>query len=201
MTRLGFVFPGVMLCMAAVAEPLRDGDIIFHRSRSSQSEAIQRATHSPYSHMGMVVYRDGRPHVFEAIATVRYTPLAQWTARGASGHYVVKRLKTPLTSLQSQKLRDAAARYAGKPYDLYFEWSDDRIYCSELVWKAYRDALGLELGARQQLREFDLSDPLVQAKMRERYGGKVPLGEPVISPAAVYESSLLQTIASKGTKP
>jgi uncharacterized protein YycO len=174
---------------AHATEPLRDGDIIFHTSRSAQSLAIQRATHSPYSHVGMVFHRDGKPFVFEAIATVRYTPLAQWTARGTGGKFVVKRLKTPLSVAQAKKLRNAAERHAGKPYDPYFEWSDARIYCSELVWKAYQEALGVELGARQRLRELDLSDPVVKTKMRERYGENVPMNEPVISPATLFNSS------------
>lgn len=42
---------------------LRDGDIIFHTSRSAQSDAIQRATKSPYSHVGLVLYRDRKPFV------------------------------------------------------------------------------------------------------------------------------------------
>jgi hypothetical protein len=183
--------------LAAAAEPLHDGDIIFHTSRSAQSLAIQRATHSPYSHVGMIVLRNGKPFVFEAIATVRYTPLEQWIARGERGRYVIKRLEKPLTETQAGKLRAAAIRYQGKPYDLYFEWSDDRIYCSELVWKVYRDALGLEIGARQKLRDFDLSDPVVEAKMRERYGKNVPLDEPVISPGAQFDSPLLVTVRSK----
>lgn len=90
-----------------------------------------------------------------------------------------------------------AEKYVNKPYDLYFEWSDARIYCSELVWKVYRDALGIELGVRQQLREFDLADPAVKAKLRERYGSRVPLDEPVISPAAQFESPLLETVVSR----
>lgn len=28
-----------------------------------------------------------------------------------------------------------AARLKGKPYDLFFEWSDEHVYCSELVYK------------------------------------------------------------------
>jgi uncharacterized protein YycO len=179
---------------AGAAETLRDGDIIFHTSRSGQSQAIQRATHSPYSHVGLVFFRDGKPFVLEAIATVRYTPLAQWTARGDGGKYKVRRLKSALTSDQSSALRVAAEKYSGRPYDLYFEWSDERIYCSELVWKAYRDALGVEIGKRQKLREFDLTDPVVKAKMRERYGNGVPLDEPVISPGAQFDSTLLRTV-------
>ena len=177
------------------AAPLRDGDIIFHTSRSAQSAAIQRATHSPYSHMGLVLYRDGKPFVFEAIATVRYTPLASWIARGDGGRFVVKRLALPLTKAQIAKLRAGTGAFEGKPYDQYFEWSNARIYCSELVWKLYRDALGIELGLLQRLREFDLGDPAVKAKMRERYGTKVPLNEQVISPAAVFDSGLLRTVA------
>jgi hypothetical protein len=58
----------------------------------------------------------------------------------------------------------------------------------------YRDALAIEIGARQKLRDFDLTDPAVKAKMRERYGSRVPLDEPVISPGAMYDSPLLETI-------
>jgi uncharacterized protein YycO len=194
-----FLWAVVMLASAATqaATPLRDGDIIFHTSRSAQSTAIQRATHSPWSHMGVVFIRDGKPYVFEAIATVRYAPLARWIDRGDLGKYVVKRLTAGLTADQAAKLRRAASRYDGKPYDLYFEWSDDRIYCSELVWKMYRDALGLEVGARQKLREFDLTDPTVRAKMRERYGDRVPVNEPVIAPGAMFDSPLLMTLETR----
>jgi hypothetical protein len=176
------------------APALRDGDIIFHTSRSAQSAAIQRATHSPYSHVGVIFWRDGKPFVFEAIATVRYTPLDAWVARGDGGRYVVRRLKTALTSEQEARLRAAAGQFEGKPYDLYFEWSDERIYCSELVWKLYDQALGVRLGKLQKLREFDLADPMVKTKMRERYGANVPLDEPVISPGAQFDSPLLTVI-------
>ena len=178
----------------ASAAGWRDGDIIFHTSRSSQSAAIQRATHSPYSHVGIVFIRDGKPYVFEAIATVRYTPLAAWIARGDGGRYVVRRLKQAPSPAQVAKLRSAARSFEGKPYDLYFEWSDERIYCSELVWKMYDQALGLKLGKLQKLREFDLTDAAVKAKMYERYGARVPLDEPVISPGAQFASPLLETV-------
>lgn len=190
----------VLLTAGCSAAPpgVRDGDIIFHTSRSSQSAAIQRATHSRYSHMGMIVHRDGRPYVFEAIATVRYTPLDAWIKRGEGGRYVVKRWRdadAKLDAAAAKKLRDAAQRYGGRPYDLAFEWSDERIYCSELVWKAYRDAFGIEIGAPQHLRDFDLTDAAVKAKLRERYGATIPLDETVISPQAMFDSPLLVTVS------
>ncbi len=43
--------------------------------------------------------------------------------------------------------------------------------------------------------EFDLSSAAVKNKMKERYGNKIPLNELVISPAAIFESELLEEIA------
>ena len=195
----GLLAFGLSLVWAAIAgaAPLRDGDIIFHTSRSAQSLAIQRATHSPYSHVGVIFMRDGKPYVFEAIAKIQYTPLEKWTARGENGRYVVKRLKRPLNDAQVAKLRAAAREFEGKNYDLYFEWSDQRIYCSELVWKLYQRAIGVKVGELQKLREFDLTDAAVRAKMRERYGTQVPLEEPVISPGAQFDSPLLETVETR----
>ncbi len=185
-------------CHAQAA--LKDGDIIFHTSRSAQSVAVQRATGSRYSHMGLVLLQGGKPYVFEAVSTVRYTPLAQWTARGNGGHYVVKRLRDAdkvLTPAAVGRLRAGTRAFEGKPYDLTFEWSDQRIYCSELVWKLYDRALGVHIGELQKIRSFNLSDPAVRAKMRERYGDKVPMDEPVISPVAMFESPLLVTVETR----
>ena len=186
------------VCGDSLADQLRDGDIIFQTSRSAQSIAIQKATHSKYSHMGIVFFRDGDPYVFEAISIVQYTPLKKWVARGDGGHYVVKRLRDApriLTSEAVAKLRQEAAKLQGKPYDLAFEWSDTRIYCSELVWKIYERGLGLRVGQLQKLRNFDLSDPIVRAKMKERYGKAIPMEEIVISPGEMFSFEGLAVVA------
>jgi len=151
--------------------------------------------------MGLILFRQGKPYVFEAVATVKYTPLAEWIARGEGGHYVVKRLKTAqrtLTPEAVEKLRQTAATFVGKPYDLVFAWSDERIYCSELVWKIYDRALGIRIGDLQRLREFNLDAPAVKQKIRERYGDKkLPLDESVITPQAMFASPLLAVVAEQ----
>lgn len=185
-------------CTDSLADQLRDGDIVFHTSRSAQSVAIQKATHSKYSHMGIIFFRDGSPFVYEAIKTVQYTPLKKWIARGDGTHYVVKRLREAdrmLTAGAVAKLREAAARFQGKAYDFTFEWSDTRIYCSELVWKVYDRGLGMQVGRLQKLRDFDLSDPIVKAKMKERYGKHVPMDETVISPGEIFSFQGLVVVA------
>jgi hypothetical protein len=178
---------------------LRDGDVIFHESRSAQSRAIQLATKSRYSHMGIVYRRNSNWFVYEAVQPVKLTPLHEWIARGRDGHFVVKRLRNPavLTPAVLREMRAAGEKFRGKPYDLYFEWDDRRIYCSELVWKIYKEAAGIELGSLQKLKEFDLSHPAVREKMRERYGSRIPLLEPVISPRAIFESDKLVEIARR----
>ena len=52
----------------------------------------------------------------------------------------------------------------------------------------------MKLGELQELREFDLTDPAVKAKLRERCGSHVPLDEPVVSPGAQFASPLLKTV-------
>ena len=182
---------------AQVAPQLRDGDLIFHTSLSAQSRAIQLATHSPWSHCGIVYRENGQWQVFEAVQPVKRTPLADWVARGQGGHFVTKRLRDAeavLTPAALVRLKAAGQPLLGHKYDLYFGWSDDRIYCSELIWKVYERGLGRRLGQLQHLRDFDLSAPAVQAKLRERYGRNLPLNETVISPVSIFNSPELMTV-------
>ena len=144
--------------------------------------------------MGLILMRSGKPFVFEAVSPVKYTPLGQWIARGAGGHYVVKRLKnaaTLLTPTALERLHKAAGKFVGRPYDLAFGWSDDRLYCSEIVWKLFERELGVRVGELQKIRDFNLSDAGVRTKLRERYGANIPMDEPVISPAAMFDSKAL----------
>ena len=186
-----------LLTVPAFAADLRDGDLIFQTSTSPQSRAIQLATHSPYSHMGIVIHRNGNPFVYEAAATVSYTPLTEWIARGVQGKYVVKRLKNAdrlLTGESLSKLRRVAEEFSDRPYDLYFAWSDQEFYCSELVWKIYQRTLGIEIGRPQKLKTFDLTSQEVQRQLRQRYGKNIPYNERVISPAAMFNSRRLVAV-------
>lgn len=184
----------LLLTPLARAYTAQDGDIVFQTSTSNQSLAVQAATHSPYSHMGIVLLRGNAPYVLEAVQPVRYTPLKAWLDRGKDGHYVIKRLSSPLSNRAKTRLHTEAAPYLGRPYDLTFEWSDQRIYCSELVWKLYKTAANIELAPLARLDSFDLQAPAVRSKLRERYGTHIPAAEPVISPAAIFASPLLVTV-------
>ncbi len=185
---------------AADARVLREGDIVFQTSRSAQSEAIQRATHSPFSHVGVVHRAGDAVFVYEAVGPVKLTPLDAWVGHGEGLHFVAKRLKNRdavMTRAAVERAETVAREFRGRAYDAAFAWSDERLYCSELVYKIYDRGFGVKLGQVQKLREFDLSDPVVKAKLHERYGEHVPLDEPVISPASIAASDLLETVLER----
>ena len=135
--------------------------------------------------------------MFEAIQPVDTTPLSKWIARRENGKYVIKRLKNAdavLTPSTLNKMKEVGNEFKGKDYDLTFEWSDDKIYCSELIWKIYKRSTGIEIGKLEKLSDFDLTNSAVKSKMKERYGAKIPLNETVISPAAIFDSENLLTV-------
>ena len=183
-----------------VSSRLRDGDIIFQTSASSQSKAIQSATRSKYSHCGIVFKESNEYYVYEAVQPVKKTRLASWIARGVNGSFVVKRLKNAesvLTHDVLAEMKQLSRQFAGKNYDLTFEWSDDRMYCSEIIWKLYDRAAHISVGKLELLKDFDLSDVTVQKKLKERYGDNIPMNETVISPVSIFNDSKLRTVVSR----
>jgi uncharacterized protein YycO len=175
----------------------QQGDIIFQTSLSTQSQAIQLATKSNYSHCGIIFKEGENIFVYEAVQPVKKTLLKDWIKRGKNQQYVVKRLKkTNLLESEASiaTLKKEVTKFLGKKYDIYFNWSDDAIYCSELIWKAYKRALNVELGKLEKLSVFDLSNPIVKKIIAQRYGKNIPLNESVISPARVFESDLLEEV-------
>lgn len=187
---------------ADCGETLKEGDIVFQEHATSQREAIQLSSHSKYTHMGIILPNpyDGKLYIYEAVGPVKFTPIQDWIAQGVGSHFVAKRLKkadTLLTPAVLKRMEEVAQGFYGKPYDWLFLWSDDKMYCSELVWKIYNRSTGLEIGHLKKLKEFDFSSSAVQALLKERYGDKVPWNEPIISPGQMFESDLLTTVESQ----
>jgi len=102
-----------------------------------------------------------------------------------------------LTPTVLSKRSKTVRSFEGKRYDYAFDWSYERIYCSELVWKVYKRGANVELGELQELKEFDLHDPVVAKKLRERFGNDIPIEETVISPNRIFGSDKLMTVNTK----
>jgi len=178
---------------------LKSGDIIFQSSSTGQSLAVQLATHSKYSHCGVVFQEGSKWFVYEAVQPVRKTLFSDWIQQGDDEHFVTRRLKEEsiLTKENLAKMKAVYTNFAGRDYDIYFAWTDDELYCSELVWKMYQIGTGLKVGELKKFKSFDLTSSEVKAIMKQRYGSNLPLEETVISPESIFDSPLLETILTK----
>ena len=119
--------------------------------------------------MGIIYKEEESYFVYEAIQPVKLTKLKNWIDRGENKNYVVKRYKHSekyLSNKGIQKMKETGQIYIGKDYDLRFEWDDTRIYCSELVWKIYKEAFNIEISSLEKFGNFDLSNKIVQKKLK-----------------------------------
>lgn len=176
---------------------LKDGDIIFQsNSAFDEGKAIQIVSKSPLTHCG-VLFKEGKEwFVYEAVQPVTKTPLKDFVKTANGETYAVRRLRDeePLTPDALKKMKEYMESNVGKDYDHKFGWGNDKMYCSELVWKAYYEATRLKVGKVKMVGDFDLTDPLVKRLVEERYGKNVPTSEPTITPGDVFNSRRLKTI-------
>jgi hypothetical protein len=167
----------------------KEGDVIFQTTSGQTGKAIQLATHSKFNHCGVLFLENNKWAVYEAVQPVRKTSLEDFNARGKG---IVKRLgNKTLSKEEVNTLKTLFKTYEHKDYDEAFNWSDERIYCSELVYKLYKNGLQIELCKPRKLSDFDLNNPLVKEKLNEKYGNKIPLNEPMVSPEDIFKSALL----------
>ena len=179
------------------ANELKNGDILFQSLNSSQCEVIRIATNSEYTHCGVINIIDEGVFVLEGLQPVRRTPVKEWIDRGIDKHFVVKRLNdfdSKINAKNIDRIITVGEKYLSKDYDFFFGWSDSLIYCSELVWKVYREAWGIELCPLKKLSDFDLTHPVVRAMADERYGDNIPFDEPVAAPADLFNSEMLYEV-------
>ena len=166
---------------------LKIGDVIFHKSQSAQSKALNEATGSPWTHVGIIVKDSkGRWSVAEAIGPVKITPLSTFIGRGKNKHFRIYRHPEFDPTSMTDKLY-AAIKKHNKAYDIYFEFSDERTYCSELVYKAMMEVMGREVGHIQKMKEMKLTGPYVKALIKKRLtdtGRELNPDEPIITPVS-----------------
>ena len=86
-----------------------------------------------------------------------------------------------------------------KPYDIYFEFSNDRIYCSELTYKVMLELTGEQIGIVNKMKELRLDGPYVKELIKLRLtdlGKKLDPEEPIVTPISQMLDSKLNLILS-----
>lgn len=170
----------------------QSGDVVFQSlPRGPLVETIEGVTNSPWSHCGILVRRDGKWMVAEAIGQVRYTPLYLWVVRGRRSKVESYRLAERPGDLDG-KLEAGIEPMLGRQYDYRYAPEDDEIYCSELVYKVYDRAFGIKIGEWQRLG--DLNWKPHEQFIRETENGKLPLDRPMITPVGLTVSPLVRRV-------
>ena len=169
------------------------GDIIMQRDAfKGGGGAIQMMTLSPYNHVGIVVEQGGKKYVAEAIGRVTYTPITQYINRGEG--VKVLRPSKKLTSTQKRQISKSVQKHKGKRYDASVSWSDDRMYCSELVFKVYED-IGITLKQTRPMW-LHIFAPLVPvAKLMSTFSW-VPV--PKLYRTGVQNAKMTDTVVTPG---
>ena len=167
---------------------VREGDVIFHTSQSSQSPLIQIGTRSHITHCGIIVMRDGKPYVLETLKTLVLTPLDKFVARGKEGKYWLKRSG-------KENIKIDYAHYLGKPYDLAFSFDNDIYYCSELVYDIYKNQLGIELCKPKQVGDYLIlgTDKLDKIENTMQRRG-ITKEQYAVAPVDIFESDYLHNV-------
>ena len=167
---------------------IREGDVIFHTSQSSQSPLIQIGTRSHITHCGIVVMKEGKPYVLETLKTLVLTPLDKFIVRGKDGKYWLKRS-------DKEDIKIDYAHYLGKSYDFAFSFDNDIYYCSELVYDIYKRQLDIELCTPKQIGDYlifgtDKLDKIEEAMSRRG----ITKEQYAVAPVDIFESKHLHNI-------
>ncbi len=171
----------------------KTGDLVFQDSESRQSQAIKLATQSEFSHVGIILIKGETPYVLEAVEPVRLITFEEWKNNGSDGNYTLTRLKQT-KEFDSLKIETFKKKHLGKHYDLGFYWTDEKMYCSELAYKFYKEIVGIELCKKHQLKEYSTNYPEVRKIMKQRYGNNIPWDEWMVSPEDLFKSNQMKVV-------
>ena len=135
---------------------LETGDLIFRRGQSLSSRLVLWADgQSVYSHVGLLLMDETAPLVIHVVpaekdddpAYVRVDPLVNFINEKYASAVSVRRLEHIRARHYASLAAIRASTYAREAlvFDASFDLkSKDRLYCTELVWRAYLEA-GIDL--------------------------------------------------------
>lgn len=140
-------------CTPLILTGLQTGDIVFRQGGSWISEAVRMADRqSDYSHAGIVCIHDRNAFVVHAQPAeglnghggVLEVPIEEFFSVHAASRMAVLRVRQNLEPAAARAAR-AAHGYLRRPFDTALDLSSgSSLYCTELIWRCYRDA-GVDL--------------------------------------------------------
>lgn len=181
-----------------------EGDLLFQVEGTSDfSAAIADVTAGKdslrYVHVAIATKKDGKIYALEASSEkgVVLTGLDEFLAEsrrvnGCPG-VVVKRLNT---GFPVERVIESAYSHIGEEYDWSYLPDNGKMYCSELVYEAFRDETGVPLftASPMNFRDGNGEIPEFWIKTFEKLGEPVPEGVPGTNPCDMAREPVLTEV-------
>lgn len=157
MTHAGSLWAGNSVPAAYNTSLVQTGDLLFIQGRTWRGYVVLMLDHNhkDFSHVGLIQLRDGVPYLIHASPTssagrpdgaVQIEPLAEVLSSGTVEKAALYRLHDEYKQFAPPAVA-IAENFAAHavPFDHDFSLlSPDKLYCTELIWLAYKRA-GLDL--------------------------------------------------------
>lgn len=168
---------------------LQNGDLIFRRGRSVESQIVLLSDgDSDYSHVGIIYIKNKEPFVIHSVPAengeeyelIKMEGIKEFLSEDKATRFAVFRLEDSLINIAATASKFAYDCYLKKYYfdNQYDLLSDKKLYCTELIWKAYRNA-GVDI---VQNRLHHINFIVINKKM--------------IMPSSIIESKYLKLVHS-----
>ena len=198
-----FLFYSTFLSSQSLLVDLKDGDFLFQDlDCGALCEAIEGVTEGidgrDFSHCGLVHSEGDSIFVLEAIGPgVIKTSLQKFVQRSGEDNIVSMRLKQNLQGLVPGAVRFIQSKM-GAAYDDIYDLANEKYYCSELLYEAFKNSnQGEELFDLNLMTFKSPKTGLFDVAWVEYFKGlnvKIPEGKQGINPGAISRSEYLVRI-------
>lgn len=141
---------------------LKTGDLVVRRGDDMTSYMLSQLNtyDKTYSHCGIVTVEDGHPYIYHSIGgednpdeKLRKDPAKYWCSPANNMAYAVYRYKYPDSVLLNVVHSIDSFYQQQVMFDMDFNIkTDERLYCSEMIFKALKTVLGDSLGIEPHTR-------------------------------------------------
>lgn len=136
----------VFVSLKTLALPLSDlqtGDIILLDMDCFSCELIENETGGPFSHSGIVLKLGSQVYVAQSLGSVHHIPLQAFLGYSNKVPHVI-RPKHINFSKKRKLLENYKRKYLGMDFDHDYVWDDEKLYCSEFIYKLLKSVYAIE---------------------------------------------------------
>lgn len=174
----------IIICVGCNKEiPLREGDIIFQTEVNEESKVWHNLTGSDITHCGILVKKkDGSFYVLHMQDRMMLTSLGAFINHGLKNKYSIGRVS-------NEEIKIDYKKYMNAKKDYRLRMNDNQYYNAELVYRIYKEDLGIELCTPRPIGEYNIDSTFV--------GYGIHPKQPIVSPFDLYNSPKVKTIQSR----